>query len=151
MDDRRINGVDVTVIKAAVEDIEQRDGVCHPAALVAAAKAKRSPLHDLFTWDDSEAASRWRTHEARQVINRIRVIREDTNEPMPAFVHVRCITDNGVKDGYMSTVRALASDHREAVISDVAKQLAGLRSRYKHLSEFQAVWDALDQMEVLAA
>jgi hypothetical protein len=145
MEDRRINGVDVSVIKSAVEDIERRDGLCHPAALVAAAKAKRSPLHPLFTWDDSEAAGNWRTHEARRVINRIEVIRTDTETPMPAFVHVRRVTEDGVQDGYMSTVKALASDHRDAVISDVAKQLAGLRARYKHLTEFQDVWEAVDE------
>jgi hypothetical protein len=150
MEDRRINGVDVQVIKATVEEIEQRDGLCHPAALVAAAKPKRSKLHDLFTWDDSEAASKWRTHQARNVINRIQVIRSDTKEEMPAFVHIRQISEEGVRDGYMSTVRALSSDHRDQVIGDVARQLAGLRSRYKHLSEFQPVWDALDQVEVAA-
>lgn len=151
MDDRRINGVDVSVIKSAVEDIERRDGLCHPAALVAAARSKRSPLHGLFTWDDSDAAHRWRAHEARNVINRIQVVRNDLTGPMPAFVHVRCITEDGVQDGYMTTARALTSDHRDAVLADVAKQLAGLRSRYKHLIEFDGVWEAVDMLTEVGA
>lgn len=144
MDDRRIRGIDVEVIRATVERIEQRDGLCHPAALVEAAKPKRSPVHDLFTWDDTQAAANWRTHEARRTINQIRIVPAEDEAPIPAFVHVTRLTESGVENGYMSTVRALSSEHRDAVIADVAKQLAGLRDRYKHLSEFQPVWDAVD-------
>lgn len=146
----KINGVDVEVIRTAVLKIEQRDGLCHPAALVAAAKSKRSPLHDLFTWDDSEAAKNWRTHEARNVIRRIEVVEGESVGPMPAFVHIRSVTEEGVQSGYMSTIPALASDHRDEVIADVAKQLSGLRARYRHLSEFEPVWEAIDNAAVAA-
>lgn len=33
------------------------------------AKKKKSPLHDFFDWDDSEAAGKWRLHQARLLIN----------------------------------------------------------------------------------
>lgn len=147
----KIGNVDVEAIRSAVENIERRDGLCHPSALVAAARPKRSPLHTLFTWDDGEAAAKWRTHEARNIIRQIRVETDDDDDATPAFVHVREITVEGVRSGYMSTVRAMASDHREQVIADVQKQLAGLRSRYKHLSEFDAVWEAIDQAVEVAA
>lgn len=146
----KIGSVEVEAIRTAVEGIERRDGLCHPSALVAAARPKRSPLHRLFTWDDGEAAAKWRAHEARNVIRQIRVETGD-DDAIPAFVHVREITSEGVRSGYMSTVRALASDHREQVIADVQKQLAGLRSRHKHLREFDAVWDAIDQVTAAAA
>lgn len=150
MADRKptINGVDVETIRKVVEGIERRDGLCHPSAFVAASRPKKAPTHGAFQsedWDDRVAGPKWRTHVARNIIRQVRIeVPEQPAAEMPAFVHVRRVTDEGVEDGYMSTVRALRSDYREAVLDDALKQLDGLRRRYEHLSELSPVWAALD-------
>jgi hypothetical protein len=147
MAEQTINGISAALIQRTVEKLEREHGVCHPAMLVKAARPKRSPLHDLFTWDDADAAERWRIEQARRVIRTIRVIHGNQPEVAPAFVHVTRVTDEGVQDGYMSTVRALAGDTRDGVLRDALAQLNGLRRRYQQLSELQTVWDAIEDVD----
>jgi hypothetical protein len=151
MTPEKINGVKTVTIANAVKRIERKHGVCAPGMLVEAARSERSPLHPLFEWDDTKAASDWRTHQARMVISKIRVVVEEQETPVPAFVHVRQITDEGVSEGYMSTARAMAGPTRDAVIRDALSQLQGLRRRYESLSELAPVWQALDELEQVAA
>jgi hypothetical protein len=42
-----------------------------PREIVDAARPPQSPLHSRFTWDDSEAAERWRETEARHLVAHI--------------------------------------------------------------------------------
>ena len=146
-----LTGVDVTVIAKAVQRNERKHGQCHPAQLVETARSERSPLHPLFTWDDTVAAGQWRTHQARLVINRIRVVvDEEAKKVAPMFVHVSTVTDEGVANGYMTAQKALASPARDQVLRDAVSQLAGLRRRYESLTELAPVWQALDELEQIA-
>lgn len=150
MTEQIINGVPAPVIQREVEKIERKHGVCHPEMLVKAAAKEASPLHTLFEWDDSQAARDWRVHQARNVINRIRVVVEDQVTNRPAFVHVTRVTPDGVANGYMTTHRALAGDTREQVLRDALGVLDGARRRYESLTELSPVWDALDQIREAA-
>lgn len=150
MAEQIINGVAASLIEREVEKIERKHGVCHPAMLVKAAAKETSPLHGLFEWDDSEAARQWRVHQARRVINTLRVVVDDQITQRPAFVHVRRITPEGVADGYMATHRALAGDTREQVLKDALGVLEGARRRYESLGELAPVWEALDEIREAA-
>lgn len=59
-----------------------------PDAVVSAARSENSALHDHFTWDDSEAAHKWRLNEARDLISRYRVIEtiETEEKVVPYYV-----------------------------------------------------------------
>jgi hypothetical protein len=148
MTPKSIQGVPTETIAKAVMRLERKHGECSPRMLVDAARPERSPLHSLFEWDDTEAADRWRAHQARQVINSIRVVVDGQAEPIPAFVHVRRVTPDGTREGYMSTARALAGPTREGVVRDALAQLNGLRRRYQQLSELALLWAALDELQV---
>ena len=43
-------------------------GVLRAEDVVESARNERSPLHASFTWDNDEAAERWRLHQARNLI-----------------------------------------------------------------------------------
>lgn len=143
----QIRGVPVEVIAGKIEEIEREDGVCHPSRLVEKARPKRSVLHPLFEWDDTEAARQWRTHQARRVINSIPLEVGGGTESPPRYVSVRKITPDGVAEGYMSTTRALSSDTRDGVIADALALLRGVRARYRNINELAAVWDAVDEVD----
>lgn len=149
MSDQVISGVPAALIAETVEQIEREQGVCHPAALVEAARPADSPLHPLFEWDDSEAARRYRVEQARRVIRTLRVTVLDKRASGPAFVHVRRVTPEGVQDGYVTTARALLGPDRPGVLKDALSQLNGLRRRYEALEELADVWNALDRVEAV--
>ena len=52
-------------------------GAITAEVVVEEAKNSRSPLHDAFAWDDTLAASRWRMHQARDMIGAIKVVYDD--------------------------------------------------------------------------
>lgn len=47
-----------------------------PESILARAKDPESALHPLFTWDNDEAATKYRLWEARQLVNRLRLVVE---------------------------------------------------------------------------
>lgn len=69
--------------------IQERDGVCSPAAFVDAAEDPASPLHSLFEWDDTSEARHWREHRARQIIGRVKIEVNGTRTPAHVFASLR--------------------------------------------------------------
>lgn len=142
----RHHAVPAQVVGEAIAAIQQRDGTCRPDALVAAARDEANELHPLFTWDDDEAARRWRRQEARQVINSLRVTLVGYAEPVPAFVSVTWSPAGREPiDGYqpITVVRHDAAMRAEAM-ADALAQLDGLRRRYAAIEALSPVWEAVD-------
>jgi hypothetical protein len=76
-------GIDPQVAGEELERIKQRDGTIVPAAVVDEARPEDAVLHPAFTWNDPEAAEKYREIEARQLIKRVRVIcPEPAQEPV---------------------------------------------------------------------
>jgi hypothetical protein len=84
---------------------QEAGGTLRAEAIVDFARSANTALHSAFTWDDGEAADKWRLHQAKQVI-RAAV----TMLPRP--------------DGGLVPVRAYVFDARKqtyALTADVAK------------------------------
>jgi len=60
-------------LRHILQQLADPHGNLDPATVVDAATPATSPLHDYFTWDDGEAADKWRIDEARQLIRRVRI------------------------------------------------------------------------------
>lgn len=124
------------------------DGVCPPSALVDDARPDDSPLHKLFTWDDSVAAELHRRQEARNAIRYLTVVRNEDDDPVPGFLHVNIITDDEAKEGYRGFHDVMAvEDQRQQAIREALRYLKGFRKRYQHLTEMGAVFSAIDQVD----
>jgi hypothetical protein len=74
MEDRKF------VIKRAIEETANDDGIVTADAVVDAARNKNSPLHDEFEWDDSVAGHQYRLDQARSLIREVRYISLDVTE-----------------------------------------------------------------------
>lgn len=81
---KKLNDRELSAI-AAVE----RHGIVTADALVSAAASPASPLHGLFTWDDTVAAQKWRIQEAREILKTITVqVQVETRTFLvPMYVH----------------------------------------------------------------
>lgn len=98
--------------------LQERDGVCSPETLVDEAADPNHPLHSLFTWDDTDAAAKWRVYQARKVIGRVRIVRH----------------------GYVPLEVAMSdADMRTQVIADAKSLLRGCRRRLAGIQASQAV------------
>ena len=105
------------------------------------AKVKSSALHSCFTWDDGEAAERYRLEEAHRLIRVVVALVPElkTEEPVRVFVSLR--GDRTPVGGYRAMVNVLAdSDLRARLLEEALADMKIFELRYARLSEL-AVWN----------
>lgn len=129
----RVKGVTAQVVGEEIEAIRQQDGIVLTEKVVAVAKDKSSPLHSAFEWNNSKAGHQYRLIQARQMINAVEVVYEESTEP--AFVHVQIDKQN-----YYQSASVAAQNHDEW---EVVRKTA--------LSRLASAGDTLDQLNKVAA
>lgn len=135
-------------VLAELDAILAKDGTLTPQLVLARARDESSPLHSHFTWDDSEAAERYRLDEARRLIVRVKV--EIQTRPNEAPTRVRAFTslmsDRMIGGGYRSTVTVLADmDQRSELLRTALAELQAFQRKYRHLSELTTVMHEIDR------
>lgn len=132
-----------------LEKLEKEFGWLDPKRVVSRAKAKRSPLHGFFTWDDSEAARLQRLNEARSLVRSVEVKIIDLGAKkktvmIRAFVNLRRGRNPG--EPYYSTVRVMKDrDLREVLVEKALEEATAWHRRYSHLSELAGIFQSIDR------
>ena len=112
------------------------------------AQDQNSEIHNLFEWDDSNAAHNYRLVQARQIINNIEVKVISNNEPyyIPAFE----ISKNDGKPQY-KLVETMSIDERKRVIDNTIESINSLKNKlaiYKSLGKAIYFLDsAIDELK----
>ena len=133
-----------------IDELEQvraraEDGLLHPENVVAFARNPGTALHNRFTWDNSEAAEKYRVWEARQLIAAtVTVIAEDR----PAYRAYVSLSSDRANDGGYRPISVIVRNKRmyEEMLSDALKDLERLQEKYEHLKELRQVWRAAQQV-----
>lgn len=136
----------------AIEAIrKKRGGKVRPAHVVEAARSKTSPLHRYFTWDDTEAAKKWRIEQARQLIVNIDIVvvpNPDANKPIT--IQARAFNSLPGDDGRWSFQRAdivLSNEvDSDAFLKLAMKRLREIRVAFGHIKQLKEVVDAIDRL-----
>lgn len=130
---------------ATIERIKSRSGAFSAKQVVAAARAKGSPIHGLFEWDNRKAAEKYREIQARDMIRCLVYVSGDGDgeTEIPAAVSF------GPGDGYVGAREVLSSaDLRARLIRQALAEADSWRGRYIHLKELGAVFAAIDKIKV---
>lgn len=133
---------------------KQNDGVIAARDVVAEARARTSPLHDFFTWDDTAAAREHRLHQAKKLVKAVVVTVPDSDVELPAFQAVA--TDDKKKkgipekeDAYAPAARprtfTMPQRTREDSLRDARRELEQFRRKYAALDELGPVMRAIDE------
>ncbi len=125
---------------AAVKEIkalEDRAGKLTPEQVVEAASDESSALHSCFTWDDSEAAARWRLDEARELIRSVRIetVIEERTIRSVAYVHDPKRDQN--EAGYVNVMRVRKPDAVEVMRTEL-NSIAALLERAHGIAQSKA-------------
>jgi hypothetical protein len=98
-----------------LKSLEDRRGRLTPEQVLEAAAAKTSALHPCFTWDDSEAAAKYRLEEARELIRsvRIEVTFEERHIRTVAYVHDTKRDQN--EAGYVNLIKVRRPDAKDTI------------------------------------
>lgn len=116
--------------------------------ILEAAAAEDSPLHDQFEWDDTEAAQKWRLHQARQLLLSISIVTPDgSGETIRAMVSLTSDRVGGGGGGYRTVVSVLGSDeHYAQMLADALAELRVFQKKYAQLKELKVVFDRIDRI-----
>ena len=131
----------------ALKEIAKRDGgFLRPQAVVDAARPKTSPLHNVFTWNDTEAAKRYRLIQAQKLIRSFTITTErDGNEiTTPVFIGISTDRTSGTANNpYRLWEDVADNDLVEIAERDALEQLRGIKTRYDYLKRLNDVWAAI--------
>lgn len=133
--------------KAVLEELRslQRRGVLQPKSVVEAARDKTSPLHDHFTWNNTEAAEQFRILEARKLIAVHVELLPGASEPSPVFVSLR---NDRRKGGYRAMVDVLSdAEMRSQLLDEALEELAYFKAKYKSLSELAGIFEEIKKVK----
>lgn len=127
---KRIN-VELILKKIAAAN----DGLLTPEAVVEFARPATSPLHKRFTWDNTEAAYKYRLWEARQLISVTVKMVDIGGKKKPVRVFVSLTPDR--EDGGYREINTVLSggDYRRQLILDALAELAVFEMKYAELKE----------------
>ena len=114
--------------EAELERIQKKHGAIDEKIVVRESKAKRSPLHSLFFWDDDRAAAAIGRHEiARMILVSVRV-KESEAEELHCTVGIRKY-HGGLGGGYFTISNIMQDPSLQAAL--LAQALADLEAFHK--------------------
>ena len=127
---------------------EQHGGKVQPQQVVEFAKDESTALHNAFEWDDSEAAEKYRLHQARHLLRvHVRMVLPNGKpENVRAFVSLS--DDRKSREGYRPLVNVLGDEQmRRALVIDAISELRAFERKYKHLDELANIFAAVREVE----
>lgn len=136
--------------------VAEHDDRAAPRVLLEAARDPASPLHRYFTWDDNEAAERYRLSQAGALFRRVKlhIVRVNADGPRKVEINpvraVVSVPDDRKRidsNSYGRTPVVMADERsRESVLRGIARELVALRNKYATFSEFRDVWVVIDDI-----
>ena len=131
---------DVDPNKVAEEIISIGDEP-NPDDIVDKARNENSELHKCFTWDNDEAADKWRKQEARQLMYRL-VIKEE--EPPKDRPEIRMFYKTKDSGGYKPTeIVVTHKDEYKQLLERAYAELRAFKAKYSCLKELQEIFDLI--------
>lgn len=118
-------------------------GEVKPDQIVEVAKDENCELHKCFTWNNEEAAEKWRIHQAVQITSNLIFKREraDDGDIKPA-VRILNKTDNG---GYKLPERVFkVQTEYEALLQRALAELRAFKAKYSALHELDYILELID-------
>ncbi len=132
--------VDPQVVGEIIESMPESTA----SNLIKEARKKRSPLHSIFEWDDTEAAREYRLMQARMLIRSLQVeVINSKQEPEQVVAFVKDINQHG---GYVPVFEADPESISSAE-SDCYKQMVSFKRKWKSLELARTVCDAINDID----
>ena len=133
-----IHKVSAQAVGEMIEDLHNKGTEITPELLVELSRDPASPAHDEFEWDDTVAAEKYRTEQARLLIAHIRIIRED--EPEPEYKERAFVSAPGCNHVYVPLKSALGNEgYRDHLLKQAKNDCEIFLAKYRRLQELAGV------------
>lgn len=132
--------------QTVAEEIMEIGESVTPEQIVERAEDESTELHKCFTWDDTEAAGKWRKHEARQIMCSLVVKRppeEDSRKP-----EVRVFHKTEQNEGYKPvTLIVRREDEYISMLHRALGELKAFQKKYSILSDSEELRNLIEKIE----
>lgn len=136
-----------SLIVDELKRIESTQGIITPISVVDTARDVNNPLHKTFDWNDDTAAEKYRLHQARVLINTVRV--EILKKDVQAYQNVVVEINNKPVQGYISVQKVLSQeDLKNQMLAGVVKEIRYIQQKFKDLVELDELIN-VDKVEEL--
>lgn len=135
------------LIKLELETLaEANNGLLRPETVVEFARNPNTALHSRFEWDDTEAATKYRIWQARQLIKVVVNILPNENETeYQVFVSLKSDRLNG--GGYRALVDVMSNDdQRKELLTQAHNDFKLWQKKYQQLKELAPVFDKMAEV-----
>lgn len=137
--------VSADVVGREFEKIEEKYGEVTSENILESASDEKSPIHNVFEWDDSKAAHKYRLHQATTLICNLKVT---TDEHKDLSVRAYVDVSESKKGSFINIGSAFKNpDTREMVIQRALSELEAFREKYRDLVELAAVFNEIDKLK----
>lgn len=136
-----------------VDDIQSKLGRAPKAREVLEdARDPSSPIHELFNWDDSDAAEKYRAFQASVLLSaltvKIEIVKNGKRDEVD--MPVRIVLNRGERGtgGEHEHISDIIADpvRRARMVEMAADDFLSLERKYNNLKEFQNVFKALEEV-----
>ena len=110
--------------------------------LVEFAKDEGTELHKCFTWEDTEAARKWREHEARVIVGNLKITYLPKKAEEPRLVRAFVMPSNTGKYRPISCV-VKNQDEYSMLLEKAKAELIAFQKKYSSLVELDEVFTAI--------
>ena len=135
--------VPAQIVGETLEGLAQ-DGELTSARFLDVSRPEGSPTHNLFEWDDTIAAERYRLQQATIAINSIEVqiINEATATVTPQAAFVNVVSKAPARSGSFAPIEVALSNEnmRSVLLQNALNELKAFRRKYNQLSELSDVF-----------
>jgi hypothetical protein len=135
-------GLSPTAAARELTKIEKKYGALTPDTLLKASIKKDSVFHNLFEWNDTLAAEKWRLQQARTIINNIEIIvlSDGAERNISAYEIIRHDEGSSYK-----RVDTFTADDKEQVRKRTLMELSSIRSKLAIYKEFDFAVIKIDE------
>jgi hypothetical protein len=142
--------VPAQVVGETLEELAHT-GELTSARFLDVSRPEDAPTHNLFEWNDSVAAERYRLQQATVAINsvEVQIVNESTATAISQAAFVNVISKAPARTGEFAPIDVALSDAnmRNALLQNALKELQSFRRKYSQLSELTAVFTEIKKVE----
>lgn len=131
-----------------LERLREESGSLTPETIVEDARDKQAPTHDVFEWDNKQAASAYRLIQARHLVRSIAVVMSIEKDGEQKNIVTRAFVSTGDKEDrdYKPVAVALRDDDdRTHLLMQAARDLAAFKRKYEVLTELSGLFNLIDE------
>lgn len=132
----------------------EKGGNIIPDDVVEQARSPNSALHPYFQWDDTDAAAKWREHQARAVIRAVvRFLPNASGNPVAVRAYVSLPEDRHARTGYRAVADVMSDDDMAAsALRAFEADVIRLQAKYGVYSSIRpTLAEAVAQMRLVLA